>query len=73
MSAGDSAAMPPPAGEVTQDLVEQFDSRWLGAGEFEHTMAQPESLDGFARGPDFFSRGMIIAQRLSSRQHSLER
>ena len=71
MSAGDSAAMPRPAGEVTQDLVEQFDSRWLGAGEYEHTMAQPESLDGYARGPDFFSRGMITAQRMSSLHGSI--
>ena len=61
MSAGDSTAMQRPAGEVTQDLVEQFDSRWLGAGEYEHSMAQPESLDGYARGPDFFSRGVISA------------
>lgn len=65
MSAGDSTAMQRPAGEVTQDLVEQFDSRWLGAGEYEHSMAQPESLDGYARGPDFFSRGVITAQRMS--------
>ena len=65
MSAGDSTAMQRPAGEVTQDLVEQFDSRWLGAGEYEHSMAQPESLDGYARGPNFFSRGEITAQRMS--------
>ena len=40
-------------------------------GEYEHTMAQPESLDGYARIPDFFSRGIITAQRMSSLHGSI--
>lgn len=44
---------------MPEDLVEQFDSRWLGSGEFDPSMG-PEGLGhpyAMQRGSDVFSRG----------------
>ena len=50
--ADDVIILPPPPGQMTQDLVEQFDSRWLGTGEYDPSMA-PEGPASQPRAGEF--------------------
>ena len=56
LCSGDAPIVLPPAGEMTQDLMEQFDSRWLGTGEYDPAMA-PEGLESYPRAAEMYPRG----------------
>lgn len=66
MPAGEGPAPQRPVGEMPEDLVEHFDSRWLGTGEYEASLAS-DSLD-YTRGPAFHPRGGHPSAAASSHQ-----
>ena len=63
-SAGEGPAPQRPVGEMPEDLVEHFDSRWLGTGEYEASLAS-DALD-YTRGPAFLPRGGHPSAAVSS-------
>ena len=64
--AGEGPGPQRPVGEMPEDLVEHFDSRWLGTGEYEASLAS-DLLD-YTRGPAFHPRGRHPSAAASSHQ-----